>query len=292
MSTPASQDYYAKLRDAFKYIDAHLQDELSVDTLSNIAGFSKFHFHRQFSAMVGMGVYKYVQLARLKRASYKLAFRTDTIGDIAMDSGYEAPEAFCRAFKQRIGQTPSEFRLRPQWKPWQETFERLSHARINLMNDTITKQVKITEVPTIKIAVLEHRGAPALLGDSIREFIAWRKSHGLSPHSNATFNILYDDPQTTPPEDFRFDLCVAFDKVLPPNNSGVISKIIPGGRCAVMRHVGTDEEFGKSINYLYAQWLPDSGEAVRDFPLYCQRVSFFPDVPEGEAITDIFLPLV
>ncbi|WP_408605894.1 hypothetical protein [Mastigocladopsis repens] len=42
---------------------------------------------------------------------------------------------------------------------------------------------------------------------------------------------------------------------------------------------------------MYSIWLPLSGEEPRDFPLYLQRVSFFPDVPEYEAITDIFLPL-
>jgi len=34
-----------------------------------------------------------------------------------------------------------------------------------------------------------------------------------------------------------------------------------------------------------------STERLRDFPLYCQRISFFPDVPEHETVTDIFLPL-
>lgn len=293
VKTSATQDYYAKLQAVFKYIDAHLQDELSVDTLSEIAGFSKFHFHRQFTAMVAMGVYKYVQLARFKRASYKLAFRNDTIGDIAMDSGYEAPEAFCRAFKQRIGQTPSDFRTNPQWKPWQEIFERLSNARMNIMNANIqAEQVKLVEVPTIKIAVLEHRGDPALLGDSIRTFITWRKSMGLSPAKSATFNIMYDDPFNTAPEDFRFDLAVGTERVVAPNEVGVISKVIPAGRCAVLRHIGSEDTFGSAVSYLYGEWLPQSGEETRDFPLYCQRVAFFPDVPEHEAITDIFLPII
>jgi AraC family transcriptional regulator len=38
-------------------------------------------------------------------------------------------------------------------------------------------------------------------------------------------------------------------------------------------------------------WLPDSGESPGDFPLFFQRITFFPDVPEHEAATDIFLPL-
>jgi len=29
----------------------------------------------------------------------------------------------------------------------------------------------------------------------------------------------------------------------------------------------------------------------RDFPLYCQRLTFFPEVPEHEAVAELFLPL-
>jgi len=47
----------------------------------------------------------------------------------------------------------------------------------------------------------------------------------------------------------------------------------------------------EAVIYLYSEWLPHSGEALRDFPFYLQRVTLFPDVAEHEAITDIFLPL-
>jgi hypothetical protein len=52
------------------------------------------------------------------------------------------------------------------------------------------------------------------------------------------------------------------------------------------------ENVEPAIEFLYRDWLPASGEDLRDFPLYCQRVSFVPMVLEYEAITDIFLPLV
>lgn len=39
------------------------------------------------------------------------------------------------------------------------------------------------------------------------------------------------------------------------------------------------------------QWLPQSGEAPRDFPLFLERLTCFPDVPEHEAVVDIYLPL-
>jgi AraC family transcriptional regulator len=87
------------------------------------------------------------------------------------------------------------------------------------------------------------------------------------------------------------DICAATERPVAPNDFGVIAKTIPTGRCAVLRHLGSDDTLGAMINYLYASWLPQSGEEPRDFPLFFQRISFFPDVPEHEAITDVFLPL-
>ena len=55
--------------------------------------------------------------------------------------------------------------------------------------------------------------------------------------------------------------------------------------------IGNSDDLEPAALFLYRDWLPASGEEPRDFPLYCQRVSFFPDVPEHEAVTDLFLPL-
>ena len=48
---------------------------------------------------------------------------------------------------------------------------------------------------------------------------------------------------------------------------------------------------GPAATFLYARWLPASGEELRDFPLYARRVRFFPDVPKHETITDLHLPV-
>jgi len=50
---------------------------------------------------------------------------------------------------------------------------------------------------------------------------------------------------------------------------------IPGGRCAVLRVVGNTDNLEPAALYLYRDWLPASGEEARDFPIYCQRLSFF-----------------
>ncbi|HEX5056558.1 MAG TPA: AraC family transcriptional regulator [Gammaproteobacteria bacterium] len=283
--------FHARFQRVLEYIDAHLDGDLSVEALSGVAAFSKYHFHRQFSELFGVGVYQYVQLRRLKRASFELAFRDRKIIDVALTSGYEGPESFSRAFRKNIGQSPSEFRKRPLWKPWHAVYQSLNVLRAFHMKPEKHGQVKIIDFKETRVAVLEHRGDPGLIGDSIRRFIDWRKQNRLSPQISATFNILYDDPARTDPGSYRLDLCAAIEGTVAGNEYGVVEKTIPGGRCAVIRHTGTDDALGEIIAYLYSKWLPRSGEEPRDFPVYLQRVKFFPDVPETEAVVDIFLPL-
>lgn len=152
-------------------------------------------------------------------------------------------------------------------------------------------QVEIREFKEKKIGLLVHRGDPRRLGDSIRDFIAWRKENGLTPGSSETFNILYDDSEEVAPEDFRFGLCATTDRDVDENPYGVVMSALPGGPCAVLRHFGSDDLLETTIRYLYFEWLPQSGEEPRDFPLFLQRLKFFPDVSENESITDVFLPL-
>jgi AraC family transcriptional regulator len=111
LNEPAVDTYHSRFCKVLEYIDTHLGENLTVDCLSNVAAFSKYHFHRQFSELFGISVCKYVQLTRLKRASYQLVFRDwMPIIDISLASGYENHESFSRAFKKSMGQTPSEFR--------------------------------------------------------------------------------------------------------------------------------------------------------------------------------------
>jgi len=75
--------------------------------------------------------------------------------------------------------------------------------------------VTIVEVPATKVAVMAHRGDPALIGETIQRFIAWRKAAGLSPRTSATFKTSsIAIPHTTAPADFHLDLCVATDRVV------------------------------------------------------------------------------
>jgi AraC family transcriptional regulator len=215
-----------------------------------------------------------------------------SVHEIALATGYEGPEAFTRAFRQFTGQSPSEFRALPDWREWHSRFRPFFYLRQVHMNiPSASPLVRLVSFPATRVATLEHRGSPLLLGDSVRRFIAWRMANKLPPARAATFNLVYHDPDETPPEEFRFGLCVATDKPVAANDAGITVMTIPAGRCALLRHLGSDDQLGRSIRHLYANWLPSSDEELRDFPMFMQRVTFFPDVPDSESVTDIYLPL-
>lgn len=152
--------------------------------------------------------------------------------------------------------------------------------------------IQIVDFPATRVAVFEHHGDPRLVGETVRRFIAWRRRHGLPPRLHATFNIVYGDPARTPPQDFRLDLCVATERDVAGDPDGAVAKTLPAGRCATLLHIGSDDLLGQTLQRLVAQWLPASGETRRDAPLFFQRLAFFPDVPEHEAVTAVYLPLV
>ncbi len=285
--------YHARMLRVLDHIDRHIDAELDLDRLSDVAAFSKYHFHRQFSAVFGISVHRYVQLIRMKRASFQLAYRNEqSVTAIAMDAGYDTPDAFARAFRTRIGQSPSAFRKQPDWETWLAAFGPFHQARSKLMQPHFTPDdVTIREVSPKSVLFMQHRGDPATIGATIQQFIAWRKARGLRPANSNTFNIFHADPHSTPAADYRLDVCVETDQQPEAGDNHVDAGVIPGGRCAVMRLVGNSDDLGAAALFLYRDWLPASGEEAGDFPLYCQRISFFPDVPAHEAVTELFLPL-
>lgn len=280
--------YLKKVKYACDYIIENLENELSLEVISNKAGISKFHFHRIFSSYTGVTLNFYVQLQRMKRASYRLVYNQEMkIIDIAFEAKFDSHEAFSRSFKKIFSVSPTDFRNNPNWEEWHLKYQ---FNELNISEENM--KVDIINFAETKIAALEYKGKPELLNTKIPHFIAWRKETGLSPvYVNRTFGIPYNDPNSCPPDEFRFDICGEITSDISENNYGVIQKIIPEGRCAVIRHLGSRDHLHEPIYYLYRTWLKQSGEEVRDFPLFFQYVNLFPETPENELITNIFLPI-
>jgi AraC family transcriptional regulator len=287
-----NDDTRKRLERAILQIDINIDRNKSLDELSKDAGFSKFHFHRLFSGFTGVSIGQYLRFAVLKRAAFQLAFRKwQTITDIAFDAGYENAESFSRAFKREYGQTPSNFRKSPDWHTWHKLHETINELSGQGMKSISHENIEIINFPETKIAVYEHYGPPHTLKNSITKFIEWRRAKKLPPHKHATYNILYDDPTITADDEYRFDLCCAVSRDLSDPDHGIVMKSIPAGKCAKIRHTGPDHLLDDKVRYLIGDWFTVSNEALRDFPIFFERVSFFPDVPEREMITDIYLPL-
>lgn len=269
------------------YIQSHLDDDLSLDKLSQVAYFSRYHFHRQFADFVGINVAKYIQISRLKRAAYQLVFEPKLrVIDIALQAGFESAESFSRAFKNYCQQSPSQFKQMPKWDIWNELIKLTRIERQMMMN------VEVVEFVETKVAVLEHRGSPNLLNESIKTFIDWRKQSGLSPvKTSDTYGVPYNDPNVVSADEFEFDLCGSVLADIPENEQGLITKTIPAGRCARVRHLGSRDDIDTPIYYLYGQWLPETDEELRNFPVFFHYINMFPEVDEHELITDIYLPL-
>jgi AraC family transcriptional regulator len=151
-------------------------------------------------------------------------------------------------------------------------------------------QVEIVNFPETLVAALEHRGPEQLTYQTTHKFVEWRQQHGIRPGMSNTYGVHYTDHHTVLPEDYRLDLCVSVDKPVADNPQGVITKVIPAGRCARVRNMGSRHEL-PGPRYLYESWLPKSGEQLRDFPIFFHYVNVGPGVKEHEMITDIYLPL-
>lgn len=152
--------------------------------------------------------------------------------------------------------------------------------------------VTIRDMPPTPVAIMEHRGDRATLGETIERFIAWRKAAGLSPETSPTFNIFRSERLPDNPAEYSMDLCVGTDQPIDPDDTEMKAGIIPGGRCAVLRVVHNTHNLEPAALYLYRNWLPESGEEVRDFPIYCQRhLSMLPNAQVHEVVVELFLPL-
>lgn len=284
---PINAAYAKRFNAVLAYIDENLEGDLSVRTLSRMANFSEFHFHRQFSAFVGVPVARYVQLMRLRGAAHRLLYLADySVLEAALGAGFESPEAFSRAFRRAFGMSPSAFRKQPNWQVWNAVFAIPHFSR------SIIMQVRIVNFADTRVAALEHCGPAGLVNESVRRFIDWRMHSGQSPvASSRSFGIPFNNPDTTAPQEFRFAICGEIHEAVAANEAGIREMQIAGGRYAVVRHVGSPDHIGESIYPIYRDWLPGSGEELRDQPLFFEYLSIYPQTPQEQWLTDIYVPL-
>ncbi len=275
-------------------IDAALSEDLSLDELSGRVQLSKFHLHRLFRQSTGITLHDYTSRLRIKRAANRLAFRPALkVIDIGLECGFESAESFSRAFKSAMKVTPMQFRQSPEWDGYHELLLPIINVekmRVKSMSQQYSVEVK--QCAAVNTALWLHTGEPAKLQTTLSQFIDWRRNNRLPPAKSRTFNILYTDPSSVPAEEFKMGLAAEIPQNFQLDHPQVAKLEIPFGRYAKLRHIGTDALLEPAIRYLYTEWLSSSDEQLAEFPLFLERVQFYPDVPAAKSVTDIYLPLV
>lgn len=103
-------DWLSRLNEALEYIENHLDGEIDLDRVAQIACCSSFHFQRMFSYMASVPLSEYIRRRRMTKAAFDLQNGSEKIIDIALKYGYDSPTAFNRAFQSIHGVPPSAAR--------------------------------------------------------------------------------------------------------------------------------------------------------------------------------------
>jgi AraC family transcriptional regulator len=153
-------------------------------------------------------------------------------------------------------------------------------------------KVDIRNMNKIRLAVIEHRGDPKFIAESVNKLVSWAKAQSVSlkPKPGEAFGIAYDDPKTTPAPEFRMDLGIKIPENLKLEGN-VIEKYLPSGSYAIAMHKGSRDNLGDTVYPLYREWLPNTGNELGDFPCVFCYYNFEHEVAETELLTECWLLL-
>lgn len=95
---------------AIEYIENNLCEKTNYEKIAQIACSSVYHFQRMFTFMTGLTLCEYIRRRKMTMAAFELQNSDIRIIDLALNYGYESPEAFTRAFQSLHGITPTAAR--------------------------------------------------------------------------------------------------------------------------------------------------------------------------------------
>ena len=110
VSETRQKDLMGKFNIVLDYLDEHYSEDITLEKVADVAGFSKFHFSRLFKQCSGYNFYDYICYRRIKAAEMLLLKPGSSITEVALQSGFSSLSTFNRTFKKIKGCTPSEYR--------------------------------------------------------------------------------------------------------------------------------------------------------------------------------------
>ena len=278
-----AEQYQRQLDAVTDYIYAHLDDDLSLDRLADVSGFSPYHWHRIYRAVRGETAAQTVRRLRLERAATMLAQNAWPLERIARRAGFTSADAFSRAFQRAYDRTPGRFRSDRAGGP-NGTGGSRRPAVIPDAESPTPYPVRVEERPECRLAVAEHRGSYMGIGWAFARVV---DRMGLRKPRVAIYE---DDPGIVPEAALRAvaGVVVGPEAEVPED---LETRVVPAGRYAVMRYTGPYSSMHAAYLWLYGQWLPTSGHEPRNHPVVEEYLTDPATTPPAQAATDILLPL-
>lgn len=121
------QEYTEKFLAICDYLNQHCTEDIALEDIAKMAGFSKYHFTRLFKEFAGMPFYKYLNTRRIAYSEKLLLDPEINVTEVAIRSGFNSITAFMRMFKIIRNCTPTQFRkLNYKYRKEQSNKERES----------------------------------------------------------------------------------------------------------------------------------------------------------------------
>jgi AraC family transcriptional regulator len=256
-------EYQRRINIVTEHMNNNLTEPLDIEKLAKIAGFSPYHFHRIFTAIMGESIICYLRRIRLEKAAVLLNTKKNlSILDIALECGFSGAAVFDRRFKSYFGQSPSEFKAAGFFNNKTHSVKGFTTSLKNCP-DICIKDIEGTYVLFVKC----YTGYNKMIFKAFETLWKYAGQNGLTTPETWAIGIPYDSPMFTKENKCRFDACITISA--PVETTGEIGcKYIEGGRYAVAASSGDETAIINVYNYFYGEWLPNSRYQPANKPMY------------------------
>jgi AraC family transcriptional regulator len=100
----------ARLRRIKEFVDAKMEDELTLCEMAQSVELSTSHFSRMFRKSTGESPHHFVLRHRVERAKEMLRAAEARVLDVAVACGFKTQQHFARVFRRMCGVSPTEYR--------------------------------------------------------------------------------------------------------------------------------------------------------------------------------------
>ncbi len=260
---PEEQYYQDRINKAVRYIDAHLNEEISIADLAAVAHFSIFHFQRIYKALQGETPYETIKRQRLEKAVFLLKYYPElAVREVATRCGFPTIENFSRQFKARFNTSPSAFKkdkALQNSRIYQEHHLKDFYTCVESKEEIPVYLEEWQPVPIVFIRAIYGSDGTALV-QHYQYLMAWAERHNILYRGpGRRFGMSIDNPDVTPAGKYRYDFALRLEKNIPLYSELVDKGEIAGGMYATAHCTGDLMAVAKTWDFLYKDWLPRSG---------------------------------